>query len=445
MTGPAVTLRDVIATDELYRRPARGRDLKAENDAFRELAGIVADNPSALLRALTDTGVRLCGAGSAGVSLLDAEAGTAGVFRWVALSGALQGYEGGTTPADFSPCGVCLERRTPQLFRHPGRYFTYFNDASPLIVEGLVLPFGGRGQALGTIWIVSHDDTEHFTSSEIEVMTALADFTAAALTVLNEERLAQSLMKDERTARLAAEAANQLKDDFLATVSHELRTPLNGILGWSEVLLAGDLAVPDAEDAAAAIHRNALRQIRLVDALLHLSRVAGGDLEMDPAPVDPRTVIASAVEEMMPMAITAGIRIDTRITSDDASVMGDAEQLNQVVVNLLDNAVKFARPGGSVHLELSSTRRTVTFTISDMGAGIVPELLPHIFDRFRQGESSAGRRRGLGLGLSIARDIVQHHGGSITATSQGPGCGSTFTVSLPAMAPSRPDDRTIDD
>lgn len=239
----------------------------------------------------------------------------------------------------------------------------------------------------------------------------------------------------ERKARLEAEAANLRKEQDLAIVSHELRAALNGILAWSEMLAAGDLTIDETPAAAAAIHRQAIRQARLLDDLLAVSRATLDFSVVPAAPVDVRGLLASVVEAIQPIARSAGIRVDTT-SRDAAHVMGDAVRLHQVLANLLDNALKFTGAGGSVRIDVSVAAGMVTIEVANTGAGIDADFLPHVFERFRHRDPSdhAGPK-GLGLGLFIAREIVTRHGGTIAAQSRGAGFGATFTVSLPATTP----------
>lgn len=435
MLQTPATLDDVVITHELSLRPVGFRSLEAENEAFARIARVFARSPAGLLHGLTDAAVALCRAGTCGVSFLEPETDGDGVFRWVALSGALQAYEGGSTPAHFSPCGVCLEHDAPQLFKYPGRYFSSLRDASPSIVEGLVLPFRGRHETLGTLWIVSHDESTHFTQSDVTIMSALADFTAAALDVLEDERRTRVLMEQEREARQEADAANRLKDEFLATVSHELRTPLNAVLGWSELLAAGDLDPRDAHNAATGIHNNALRQARLVDDLIDASRMATGALEMRLLPFDVHALAMSTLDGMRSRAAIAGLRVQTTVGAGDARIRGDDGRWQQALANVIENAIKFTPHGGLIGVDLSVDDTHVRIVITDTGIGIAKEFLPHVFDRFSQSDTSARRRYGgLGLGLTIAHQIVTQHGGTIAVHSDGAGRGTTFTITQPRAA-----------
>jgi DNA-binding CsgD family transcriptional regulator len=193
-------LDGVLITDELERRPARSPDLQAENAALQALAREMADGPGQLLETLVRMAVTLCDAGTSGLSLVGSAPGGRQLFRWVAMAGALAHARGGTTPRDFSPCGVTLDRGTPQLFAYPGRYFTYMEAVSPPIVEGLVVPLGDAGGSLGTIWIVSHTEQRRFDREDYRIMASLADFTAAAL------RLATTAAENARLYREALAA-----------------------------------------------------------------------------------------------------------------------------------------------------------------------------------------------------------------------------------------------
>lgn len=236
-----------------------------------------------------------------------------------------------------------------------------------------------------------------------------------------------------QSARAEAEQANRLKDEFLAVLSHELRTPLNAVLGWAQILLAGEVAPTTVGRGLASIKRNAEAQQRLVEDLLDVSRIVTGKFPIERKPSVLRTVIVSAVDAIGPMA--AGKRVALHVDlADGAIVDADPYRLQQVATNLLSNAIKFTPPGGSVAVTLTVADTSAILSVRDTGQGIHPDLLPHIFDRFRQGDGSSTRLHGgLGLGLAIARHIVQAHGGHITAESPGEGLGATFTVTLPVM------------
>ncbi|HEY9285254.1 MAG TPA: PAS domain S-box protein [Pyrinomonadaceae bacterium] len=242
----------------------------------------------------------------------------------------------------------------------------------------------------------------------------------------------EDLLNREREARAEAERANRLKDEFLATVSHELRTPLTAILGWSQLMRRGQLEAESAAKALETIERNARSQAQLIDDLLDVSRIVTGKLRLDVLPVDPHSFIDAAVESVRPAAEAKGVRLQKVIDTGVETVMGDPARLQQVVWNLLTNAVKFTPRGGRVQVRLERVNSHVEIAVADTGAGIAPEFLPHVFERFRQADQRTTRRHGgLGLGLAIVRHLVELHGGAVRADSGGKGAGSTFTVSLP--------------
>ena len=251
-----------------------------------------------------------------------------------------------------------------------------------------------------------------------------------------EER--EHYLAREREARAEAEAANRLKDEFLATVSHELRTPLNVILGWARLLSETKPQEERLEHGLEIIERNAQAQARLIEDLLDVSRIVSGKLSVQTRPVTLNQTVEGVVAGIRPSAEAKGIALRLRQSGAEISIIGDADRLQQVVRNLLSNAIKFTPDGGRIDVMLESVGAHVELQVSDTGRGISPEFLPHVFDRFRQAyRTDAGARAGLGLGLTIVRYIVEAHGGSVTAESPGVGQGATFTVKLP-MAPSSP-------
>jgi PAS domain S-box-containing protein len=247
-----------------------------------------------------------------------------------------------------------------------------------------------------------------------------------------EER--QRLLESERAAREEAEEASRLKDEFLATVSHELRTPLTAIHGWALLLASGQLDAAGAARAVEIIERNARAQQQIINDLLDVSRIISGKMRLDVRRVGLGGVLSAAVESVRPAAQAKGIELQTRLEAPAAEVPGDPERLQQVFWNLLSNAVKFTPAGGRVEVSLARADGHAEVTVSDTGQGISPDLRPYVFDRFRQGDASTTRRHaGLGLGLSIVRHLVELHGGTVRAESEGEGLGSTFTVELPLM------------
>ena len=229
-----------------------------------------------------------------------------------------------------------------------------------------------------------------------------------------------------------AEESSRLKEEFLATISHELRTPLSAILGWARMLRTGQLSPEDSAKAIDTIERNARAQSQLVDDLLDVSRIITGKFRMDVRPADPDSFIDAAVEALRPAAEAKGVRVQKVVDTGAISIPGDPVRLQQVVWNLLSNAIKFTPRGGHVQVRSERVNSHLEIVVSDTGQGISPDFLPHVFDRFRQADQKTSRQHGgMGLGLAIVRHLVEMHGGTVQARSDGDGKGATFTVMLP--------------
>jgi signal transduction histidine kinase/ActR/RegA family two-component response regulator len=255
----------------------------------------------------------------------------------------------------------------------------------------------------------------------------------AALQRELEER--ESLLTREQMARAEAERANRLKDEFLATISHELRTPLNAIMGWSHLLRNGRIDEATASRAVETIERNARAQAQLVEDILDGSRVIAGKLRLNIGSVDVASVINAAIDSVQLAAGSKSIQLAVILDPSARHVSGDAGRLQQVVWNLLSNAIKFTPSGGRVEVRVEHADASLHISVSDTGQGIDAEFLPFMFDRFRQADGTSTRRHGgLGLGLAIARHLIELHGGTIHAESPGKGCGAMFTIKLPLAA-----------
>ncbi|MGH8525461.1 MAG: hybrid sensor histidine kinase/response regulator, partial [Gammaproteobacteria bacterium] len=238
----------------------------------------------------------------------------------------------------------------------------------------------------------------------------------------------------EKEARKEAEAANRLKDEFLSTLSHELRTPLTAIIGWSHLLVQGEVDRQKQPKALETIARNAKSQAQLIDDLLDVSRIIRGKLHLDFSPCELQPVIEAAVESIRPTAEAKGVRLQLLLEPRVGLVFGDPDRLQQIVWNLLSNGVKFTPSGGAVQVRLQRINSDVEIAVSDSGVGITSDFLPHVFDRFRQADGSTTRAHGgLGLGLAIVRHLVELHGGTVRAVSAGEGQGATFIVKLPLI------------
>ena len=252
-----------------------------------------------------------------------------------------------------------------------------------------------------------------------------------AMALHRSEEQRRELLESEQQARLEAQRANRAKDEFLATLSHELRTPLNAILGWTSLLATEQLDAATTRKALGIIERNTRVQAQLIEDLLDISRIVTGKLRLAMKPLSFHGVLNAAIESVRPVAEQRDVRIEL-VLNEDATVQGDQARMQQVVWNLLTNAIKFTPAGGWIRVTASRDGDRIRATVTDSGAGISPEFLPYVFDRFRQEDGAATREHaGLGIGLSIVRHVVELHGGLVTAHSEGEGRGASFTVEFP--------------
>jgi signal transduction histidine kinase/CheY-like chemotaxis protein len=282
----------------------------------------------------------------------------------------------------------------------------------------MVVPLRARGRILGALTLVSSDPARRYDSA---ALACAEEFVQHAALAVDNARLYRE-----------AQEANRLKDEFLGIVSHELRTPLTAIFAWIRLLRSRKLDEEKVARALATIERNARAQSQVIDDLLDVSRIIFGKLRIDRRPVELGPVIDAAVDSVRPMARARGVHL--QVIPGNASVLGDAQRLQQVARNLLDNAVKFTPSGGHVEVGVEAGDGMVHVRVRDSGTGIGAAFLPHVFDRFRQADSSTTRPHGgLGLGLAIVHHLVELHAGMVRAESEGEGHGSTFTISLPSM------------
>jgi PAS domain S-box-containing protein len=307
------------------------------------------------------------------------------------------------------------------------------------VTSYLAVPVLSRsGEVLGGLFF-GHPEPNFFTERDEIVVAGLASQAAVAM---DNARLYETAKRARSEAEKAAaenerlyrqaEESSRLKEEFLATISHELRTPLSAILGWARMLRTGQLSEENAAKALDTIERNARAQAQLVDDLLDVSRIITGKLRMDVQPADPNSFIDAAVEAVRPAADAKGVRVQKVIDTAAISIPGDPVRLQQVIWNLLSNAIKFTPRGGRVQIRSERVNSHLEIVVSDTGQGISPDFLPHVFDRFRQADQKTSRQHGgMGLGLAIVRHLVEMHGGTVRAMSDGEGQGATFTVSLP--------------
>jgi len=394
-------LRDESAVLELLNKSgnaiARQRDLRP------------------LLQEVTDAATRISGA-------------RWGVFQYGG-AGSVPDTLSGTPPAGYAamprPSGEDM-LRSDDLPGHPA------------VRSYLAVPVLSRtGDMLGTLFF-GHPEPGMFSERTERIVSGIAAQAGVAIDNARMYEAAQQsaeerklLLDSERSARAEAERTSQMKDEFLATLSHELRTPLTAILGWAQVLRRGSRGADDLNRGLETIERNARAQAQLIEDLLDMSRITSGKVLLDMKQLAPSTVVDAAIETVRPAADAKGIRIE-RDYAPAGFVAGDASRLQQVVWNLLSNALKFTPKGGTVGVSIREAEGHVDINISDTGIGIRPEFLAHVFERFRQADASTTRRHGgLGLGLSIVKHLVEQHGGTVAAHSEGEGLGSSFTVRLP--------------
>jgi signal transduction histidine kinase/ActR/RegA family two-component response regulator len=414
---------------------ARYRALAARTSRLHSLTAALSEalTLAAVAKAVVRQGKLVVGAQAGSVALL-VSGGTQ--FETLADDSFPEDRRGGRFPV---VSGLCLtqaiDTREPVLV---GSFADWQRD----YWRSAALAADGGFQSTASLPLLADDTVVgvlsfHFTApvnfdDEFQaLLTSVAQHCAQAL---DRARLYET----EHGARADAEAENRLKDDFLSTVSHELRTPLNAILGWAAMLRTGSLDAGRTVRAIQAIHDNATRQARLVEELLDVSRIASGRAALDIRRIDLGDMLRGAVESILPSAEAQGVEVHLDAPAS-LKVDGELRRLEQVFLNLLQNAVKFTPDGGRIDVVANTNQREVEVAVSDTGMGIDPEFLPHVFDRFRQADSNPTRTHGgLGLGLSIAHHLVEAHGGTIRVSSAGRGQGTTFTVTLPLAAAQQP-------
>ena len=284
----------------------------------------------------------------------------------------------------------------------------------------LAVPVKGRSGHVSGGLFFGHSEVGRFSEQHERLAVGIASWGAVAL--------------ENASLYTGVQEASRLKDDFLASLSHELRTPLNAILGYARMLRTGVMAPDRRAKAIETIERNATSLTQMVEDVLDISRIVSGKIRLTVQAVDLPQIVRDAIDVILPAADAKGVKLETMLDPQAAPISGDPERLQQVLWNLLSNAVKFTNRGGKVQVRLERVEAHVEVTVSDTGVGIPPEFLPHVFERFRQGHSGTARERGgLGLGLSIARQLVEMHGGTIDAASDGVGHGTTLRVRLPIM------------
>jgi PAS domain S-box-containing protein len=389
-----------------------------------------------LMQALTDAATELVGA-QFGAFLHNVPDESGGSYMLYTFSGdTRERFEHLPTPRGADLFGPTFRgegivriddvKQDPRFGKNPP--FNGMPSGHSPVTSYLAIPIVSRsGEVLGGLFF-GHSEAGIFSERSERIVAGLA---AQAAIAIDNARLYAA----EQRARAEAEKANRLKDDFLAIVSHELRTPLHVMSGWVQLLRRGNLDARRAQHAIEIIGRNLHAQQRIVEDILDVSRIITGNLPIEMAPVDLPLVIEAAADSMRPAAEAKGIELQITLDPKANCVFGDAGRLQQVVWNLISNAIKFTPPKGRVQILTERIDSQVEIKVIDTGPGIRPEFLPYIFDRFRQEDSSITRAQGgLGLGLSIVRHLVELHGGTVTAESRRDTHGAIFTVRLPLVA-----------
>ncbi|HEX4886385.1 MAG TPA: PAS domain-containing protein [Casimicrobiaceae bacterium] len=403
-----------------------------------------------LLQAVTDAGTGLSGA-KFGAFFYNATNADGDVYMLYTLTGApREAFEGFGHPRATDLFGPTFRGegiiRCDDVRKDPryGKWAPHHGmpKGHLPVCSYLAVPVIARsGEVLGGLFF-AHPSPGVFTQRAERLVAAVA---AQAAIAIDNARLYQAaqraseersrLLASERHARSEAEHTSRMKDEFLATLSHELRTPLSAILGWAQVLRSGRASPADVQVGLDAIERNARAQTQLIEDLLDMSRIVSGKLRLDVRAAHPASFVEAAIETVRPAANAKDIRLELACEPGLQAITGDAARLQQVVWNLLANAIKFTPRGGRIQVALRSAGPHVEIRVADDGVGIAPAFLPHVFDRFRQADASVTRHfGGLGLGLSIVRHLVELHGGTVRAESAGEGRGATFTVALPVAA-----------
>jgi PAS domain S-box-containing protein len=407
-----------------------------------------------LLQAVTDAATRIAGARHGAFLYHPQEHGNSGnLFSLFTVSGAspaeFEAFGDTESSGLFAPgiAGPGVLRSDDILF---DARFQSLPNAHPPLRSYLAVPVVAHsGEALGTMFF-GHPEPGVFSERTERIVRGIA---AQAAVAIDNARLYEAtqraaderkvLLENERQARAEAERVSNMKDEFLATLSHELRTPLSAILGWAQVLRRGSRDQNDLQRGLQTIERNARSQAQLIEDLLDMSRITSGKVLLDMQTVAPAGFIDAAVETVRPAADAKNIRIEKHYAIDPGMVAGDPARLQQVVWNLLSNAIKFTPRDGQVDIDLNRTDTSVLITVRDNGAGIKPEFITHVFERFRQADASMTRRHGgLGLGLAIVKQLIEQHGGTVRAESGGEGQGASFTIELPLAKQQAPAPRS---
>ena len=435
----------LLATAALDQRPHRIPNFAAENEALHKLAQALTTSAKAMLQELAQIALALCEATHAGINLVEEGADGKRRLRCIALEGGIDAGELAAIPADDSPDGITLHLGATQLFAYPRRHFPAVYAKLPDVVEMLVVPIPGLPEPWGTLWVMSCNEHHRFDPEHRRILTGLADFTCAALTISRAESEARRHALATEAANDALALAEEHKDNFIATLSHEVRNPLTPIDAELKVLRKVCQENPAALSALDVADRQIAQLQRLVDDLLDASRMKHGKLSIRPSYGDFQAIMADALRAIKAGVEQRGHQLTVAVPTYPVHVYADTARVVQIISNLLTNSVKYTPPGGEI--EVSATApdlvnspapgtplQDVVITVRDNGLGISPGLLPYVFNMFSQSASARTRAEGgLGVGLSVVKYLVNAHNGRIDVSSGGEGKGTKVVVRLPIV------------
>ncbi|TZF91495.1 hybrid sensor histidine kinase/response regulator [Cognatilysobacter lacus] len=433
-----VVVGTVLEVRDISRERQRGH----EDVAFRQLSELMLQELelAPMVQAVTDTATQLAGA-QFGAFFYNVDDGGGGSLMLYTLSGlpasrfSAFGHPRATPlfgPTFRGEGTVCIEDvLVDPRYGHVGPHHG-MPPGHPPVRSFLAVPVkSDSGEVLGGLFF-GHDRPGVFSAEHARMVESIAALASVGMSRLRLFRALQTEAQEKEHLYQEAVRASRTKDQFLAMISHELRTPLTSILGWSEMLASGRLAPDMTQRAVATIDRNARAQAQIIDDLLDISRIISGKLRLAVRDIDPAQPVEAAIDAVRPAALARDVELSVSVAPQLGRLAADPDRLQQVVWNLVTNAVKFTDRGGRVDVEVSRGRENVEIRVRDSGRGIAPDFLPHVFERFSQVDASSTREHGgLGLGLSIVRHLVEMHGGSVQAWSEGLGSGSQFTVRLP--------------
>lgn len=467
-----VSTEAVLCTGELQLRPSRPPDFEKENHIIGALVQALAESPEGILQAMVEIMLETFHVGSAGCSVL-VDKGESPRFSWPAIAGAWKGHIGGGTPRDFGPCGDVLDRNVPLLFRQPQRRYEYLRDVVPPIEECLLVPFYVGAVAVGTLWLVAHDERRKFDLEDLRLLLSLSRFTTSAYQAhtfaermrdMNEALLLGNLrqhesaaaeaklirlLRDEIVERKAIEVAlheatfkahqaSLAKTEFLNNMSHELRTPLNAMLGHALVMERTSALSEVQKHSVTQIQKAGWHLAELINEVLDLAQIEAGKFSVQREPIALGEVLLECQAMIEPLAQARAIKVSFPHLENTAYVLGDHKRIKQVLINLLSNAIKYNRPEGTVVVGcLGDDPERIRISVTDTGKGLTEAQLSQLFKLFNRLDHDAHTVDGTGIGLVMVKRLTELMGGTVGADST-VGTGSNFWIELQrAPIPSR--------